>query len=49
MGLQVGDKVPDFRIFNGPGNMVSSSELFAAGPTALHFHVFDFTGTPEGG
>ncbi len=49
MALQVGEKVPEFRIIRGPGDAVSSSELFADGPTVLHFYVFDFTGSPEGG
>ena len=50
MALNVGDKVPEFSIIPGAGEAaVSGAELFAKGPTALHFYVFDFTGSPEGG
>ena len=49
MALQVGDKVPEFTIIPGPGESMTSSELFAKGPTALHFYVFDHTGSMEGG
>lgn len=49
MALAVGDIVPDFTSIIRPGETVSSAELFAAGPTAIHFYVFDFTGSMEGG
>ena len=49
MALQVGDKVPEFRIITGPGDSATSTELLAAGPLALHFYIFDFTGSLEGG
>jgi hypothetical protein len=44
-----GDRVPDFSVFRAFKDPVESAELFADGPTLVHFYVFDFTGSPEGG
>lgn len=49
MTLQVGDTVPEFSVITGPGETATGSELFALGPTAIHFYIFDFTGSLEGG
>jgi hypothetical protein len=49
MTPDVGDVVPAFTVLRGPGESVGSAELFTEGPTALHFYIFDFTGSPEGG
>jgi peroxiredoxin len=49
MALQVGDRVPEFSVITGPGETATSGELFAMGPTVIHFYIFDFTGSMEGG
>ncbi len=45
----VRDRVPEFSVFRGFKDPIGSGELFAAGPTLVHFYVFDFSGSPEGG
>jgi glutaredoxin-dependent peroxiredoxin len=45
----VGEKVAPFRLVRAVGDTVSSDELFAAGPTLIHFFPFAFTGSVEKG
>jgi glutaredoxin-dependent peroxiredoxin len=45
----VGEKVPPFTLVRAVGDTVSSDELFAAGPTLIHFFPFAFTGSVEKG
>lgn len=45
----VGDRVTEFSVFRAFKDPVGSAELFADGPTLVHFYVFDFSGSPEGG
>ena len=47
--ISAGDRVPEFNVFRGFKDPVGSRELFAGGPTLVHFYVFDFSGSPEGG
>ena len=47
--LAVGDRVPEFSVFRAFKDPVGSRELFAEGPTVVHFYIFDFSGSPEGG
>jgi len=47
--LVVGDRVPEFGVFRAFKDPVEGRELFADGPTLVHFYVFDFSGSPEGG
>lgn len=49
MTLSAGDRVPDFSVHRKFGDAPTGKDLFAAGPTVVHFYVFDFTGSPEGG
>jgi peroxiredoxin len=47
--LSVGDPVPDFSVHRKIGEPMALPELLADGPAVFHFHLFDFTGGPEGG
>ena len=47
--LAVGDRVPEFSVFRAFKDPVGSRELFTEGPTVVHFYIFDFSGSPEGG
>lgn len=49
MALQVGDTVPPFTLHRAFQEVVTSSELFAGGPTAIHFWPFSFSGNAERG
>jgi peroxiredoxin len=49
MALQVGDTVPRFTLHQSFGEVVASSDLFAEGPTAIHFWPFSFSGNAERG
>jgi glutaredoxin-dependent peroxiredoxin len=49
MALQVGDSVPSFTLHKAFGEVISSDKLFAAGPTAIHFWPFSFSGNAERG
>jgi hypothetical protein len=49
VSLEAGDRVPEFSVFRGFKDPIGSRELLAEGPTLVHFYVFDFSGSPEGG
>lgn len=49
MAPAVGSKVPAFRLIRAHQDVVESGELFAAGPTVIHFFPFAFTGNQAEG
>jgi hypothetical protein len=49
MALASGDLVPDFAVLRRHGEPVRGGKLWPAGPTAVLFYVFDFSGSLEGG
>jgi peroxiredoxin len=46
---EIGSKVPSFSLIRATRDVVSSDELFAEGPTVVHFFPFAFTGSFEKG
>lgn len=49
MPLAEGAPVPNFSVLRGPtGDPVTGQELWADGPVAFHFYVFDFSGGGQG-
>jgi peroxiredoxin len=45
----VGEKLRDFTVIRGIGDVVTSKQLFAAGPTVVHFFPFAFSGGEHAG
>jgi peroxiredoxin len=43
--LQVGDRIPDVRVWLGPREEVSLRELAAEKPLLLVFYLFDWSST----
>jgi peroxiredoxin len=43
--LEVGDRIPDVRVWTAPREQVSLRELTAAGPALFFFYVFDWSST----
>ena len=42
---EVGDRVPDARVFAAPGEGLSLRDAAAGSKTLLLFYLFDFSGT----
>ncbi len=49
MGVNVGDKAPDFTLPSTIGDEVTLSEMLKEKPVVLTFYLFDFTGDEERG
>jgi len=43
--LQVGDKIPDSRIWTTPQESATTTQLVADGPILLLFYLFDWSST----
>jgi peroxiredoxin len=43
--LQVGDRIPDAKVWLAPRESVSVRELAADGPVLVLFYLFDWSGT----
>jgi hypothetical protein len=43
--LEVGNQVPEARVFLAPGEETSIAEIAAAGPVLLVFYLFDWSST----
>jgi hypothetical protein len=43
--LEVGDRIPDAKVWLAPRESVSMRELIEEGPVLLVFYLFDWSGT----
>jgi peroxiredoxin len=43
--LEVGDRIPDTKVWLAPRESVSVRELVAEGPILVLFYLFDWSGT----
>jgi peroxiredoxin len=49
VAIGVGEALPDFAVLRALEDVVASVDLFASGPTVLHFYILDFTGRADAG
>ena len=43
--LEAGDRVPDVRVWKGPGEPVTMTDLVADAPALFLFYLFDWSST----
>jgi peroxiredoxin len=43
--LEVGDRIPDVKVWLAPRESISLRELVAEGPVLVLFYLFDWSGT----
>jgi hypothetical protein len=49
MAIGVNERVPDFVVLRALQDVAESRDLFAEGPTVVHFYILDFTGQADAG